>query len=128
MTCCAFHGRRAVLRGLVLGGVAPGLVLGACSENAATGRSQFVVIGEDQMADIAARQWTDLKRQTPAARDPALQARVTEVGRRIAAVSGLTDLDWEFVAFDRDEVNAFVLPGGKVGVFRGLLDVARDDD
>lgn len=128
MFCCPAHSRRSLLRGFAAAGLAPAALVAACSENAATGRRQFVVIGEDQMAEIAAQQWVEMRRQIPAVGDAALQARVDGVGRRIADVSGLPGLEWEFVAFDRPEINAFVLPGGKVGVFRGLLDVARDDD
>ena len=35
---------------------------------------------------------------------------------------------WEVVVFDSDEVNAFALPGGKIGVYRGILRLAGDDD
>lgn len=126
MTCPCNLNRRRLLGGLAalpaLGG------LGACSENAATGRSQFVVIGDDQMAILAARNWADLKRSTPVSDDADDRRRVATVGRRIADVSGLDGVDWEFVAFDSPEANAFVLPGGKVGVYRGLLEQARDDD
>jgi predicted Zn-dependent protease len=34
---------------------------------------------------------------------------------------------WEFVVFDSKEANAFCLPGGKVGVYAGLLPITRDD-
>ena len=32
------------------------------------------------------------------------------------------------MVFDRPEINAFVLPNGKVGAFKGLLDFVQDDD
>jgi predicted Zn-dependent protease len=126
LTCPCRPNRRRLLGGLAALPLAGALA--GCSENAATGRRQFVVVGEDQMAALAVDAWRDMRRQYPAARDPALTRRVETVGRRIADVSGLTDVEWEFVAFDSPESNAFVLPGGKVGVFRGLLDAARDDD
>lgn len=44
---------------------------------------------------------------------------VEKVGRRIAHVSSRADFDWEFAVIDSDEVNAFVLPGGKVCVYTG---------
>jgi predicted Zn-dependent protease len=36
--------------------------------------------------------------------------------------------EWEFNVIDSDRVNAFCLPGGKVGVFTGLLRFVRSDD
>ena len=44
----------------------------------------------------------------------------------------LQGLDWEFVVINEPVANAFVMPGGKVVVFRGLLDLIKsgggDDD
>ena len=77
------------------------------------------------MADQA---WSDLRAQTPVAADPAAQARLEKIGWKIVEASGRTDLAWEFVVFDRPEINAFVLPNGKVGAFKGLLDFVQDDD
>jgi predicted Zn-dependent protease len=34
---------------------------------------------------------------------------------------------WELVVFKSDAVNAFALPGGKIGVYTGLLEVAQTD-
>jgi predicted Zn-dependent protease len=36
--------------------------------------------------------------------------------------------DWQFVVFEGDQANAFALPGGRVGVFTGMLEVAADED
>ena len=46
---------------------------------------------------------------------------------RIAARSGLADLPWEFHVINSRERNAFVLPGGKVFVFTGILPVMAND-
>ena len=35
---------------------------------------------------------------------------------------------WEFVVFDSKEKNAFCLPGGKVGFYKGLMDFCDNDD
>ena len=45
-----------------------------------------------------------------------MQATLTveRVGRRIAEASGLKGCKWEFIVVKNDQVNAFVLPGGKV--------------
>jgi len=50
------------------------------------------------------------------------------VGQRIAAVAPLRNARWEFVLFDKpNEPNAFCLPGGKVGVYTGILPLTKDD-
>ncbi|MBT8447911.1 MAG: M48 family metallopeptidase [Gammaproteobacteria bacterium] len=36
--------------------------------------------------------------------------------------------EWEVVLFDQPSVNAFAMPGGKIGVFMGIFGVARDQN
>jgi predicted Zn-dependent protease len=128
VTCGCASQARAVSRRNLLAVLASGAVLVACSENAATGRSQFAVVPDAALKDMADQAWADLRGQTALASDTALQARLQQVGRAIVAASGREDLAWEFAVFDRPEINAFVLPNGKVGAFKGLMDFVRDDD
>lgn len=117
--------RRDVLMGLASGT----LLLAGCETNAVTGRSQFVALapGDQQLAAMALDSWTKQKQETPISRDPAPNAQLQRVGQRIAAVAGLTNVQWEFVVFDKDDKNAFVLPGGKVGFYKGLMRLAQND-
>ncbi|KAL7622981.1 metalloendopeptidase [Parahypoxylon ruwenzoriense] len=56
-------------------------------------------------------------------------AMVKRVMRRLIPVSGMEDADWEIrVIDDPHTANAFVIPGGKVFVFSGLLPIARNED
>ncbi|KAI1283917.1 peptidase family M48-domain-containing protein [Xylaria sp. FL0933] len=53
---------------------------------------------------------------------------VKKVMRRLIPVSGMADADWEIrVIDDPRTANAFVLPGGKVFVFSGLIPIARNE-
>ncbi len=57
-----------------------------------------------------------------------LTQRVRRVTARLLPYSGLEDDDWEvLVVDDPHTANAFVLPGGKVFVFTGILQLARND-
>ncbi|QLI71497.1 Mitochondrial metalloendopeptidase OMA1 [Metarhizium brunneum] len=54
---------------------------------------------------------------------------VKRVMKRLIPVSGLPELDWEIrVIADNRTANAFVLPGGKVFVHSGILNVCRNED
>ncbi|KAI1081196.1 hypothetical protein F5B20DRAFT_537226 [Whalleya microplaca] len=56
-------------------------------------------------------------------------AMVKRVMRRLIPVSGMEDAKWEIAVIDDpNTANAFVLPGGKVFVFSGLINIARNDD
>lgn len=117
-------------RDIVLGLASGTLLLAGCETNPTTGRSQFTAFapGDAQLAAMALDVWSKQKAETPISRDPAANARLQRVGARIAAVSGLTNVQWEFVVFDKPDKNAFVLPGGKVGFYKGLMDIATKDD
>ncbi|KAI9476307.1 MAG: peptidase M48 [Benjaminiella poitrasii] len=53
---------------------------------------------------------------------------VKRVAERIVQVSGMEDMKWEFYVINSPEKNAFVLPGGKVFVFTGILPVVENED
>lgn len=103
-------------------------VLAACATNPVTGRSQLLLVDESQLTQASALAWQEVKQQTPTLNDAAAQARVRRVGLNIGRAAGQDTSGWEFVVFDSPERNAFVLPGGRVGVYRGLLELAQNDD
>ncbi|EEB09315.1 metallopeptidase Oma1 [Schizosaccharomyces japonicus yFS275] len=53
---------------------------------------------------------------------------VARVMKKIIAVSGMQNLRWELHVIRDPTPNAFVLPGGKVFVFEGILPICRDED
>lgn len=119
---------RRLSRRTLLAGLTAGVVTAACSENPFTGRRQLVLVSDAQLAALGAQAWADLQGQIPLSRDAEAVARLERIGTRVAQASGRDDLAWEFKVFDSPEVNAFVLPGGKVGFFKGLMDLAQSDD
>jgi predicted Zn-dependent protease len=105
-----------------------GVALAACESAPVTGRNQLILLPESQDAGMGLQAYQQIKQEETVSRDPELNRRVLEIGRRIAAVSGQPDWDWQFTVFENDEPNAFALPGGKVGVYTGLFKVAKSDD
>lgn len=55
-------------------------------------------------------------------------ARVTRIGRRLAAVAPGARFPYEFRVVNSGQINAFALPGGFVYINRGALNAARSDD
>jgi predicted Zn-dependent protease len=54
--------------------------------------------------------------------------QVKRVGMRIVRAAGLEhEYTWEFVVIKSNVPNAFVLPGGKVCVFTGLLPIVKSE-
>lgn len=119
--------RRGAL-GLVLGGAA--LAVTGC-EPGSGGLSDIgqSMVSPQQEAQLGREAFQQIKKTTPISHDPQLQARLTRVGRRIVQASG-SDIpvdQWEFVVFDTPEINAFALPGGHIGAYRGIMKVAQND-
>jgi hypothetical protein len=52
---------------------------------------------------------------------------VRRIANRIISAAGMTNLNWEIYVIDSPELNAMVLPGGKIFVFTGILNVARSE-
>jgi predicted Zn-dependent protease len=103
------------------------LFVAGCVQTAG-GRSLVNVLSPEQEAAMGANAYQEiLSTATVLASGPAVD-RVREVGKRIAAVTG-KDYQWEFTVIDDPKtVNAFCLPGGKVAVYTGLLNLATTDD
>lgn len=53
---------------------------------------------------------------------------VQRVMDRLIPASGLEGKEWEVHVIESDEKNAFVIPGGKVFVYSGILPIAKNDD
>jgi predicted Zn-dependent protease len=102
-------------------------VISACGTVPVTGRQQLMLISESDETQMGLTAYRDILSKETISRDQRLNALVQRVGRRIAAVAERPDYQWEFRVVDKDEANAFALPGGKVAVYTGILKYTRTD-
>jgi predicted Zn-dependent protease len=102
------------------------LIIG-CTTVPETGRQQLNLLSGSQEMQLGISSFEKLKQDLKVSTNAALTAMVQRVGKRIAAVAPLPNAQWEFVVFDSPEANAFCLPGGKVGVYTGILPVTKDE-
>jgi metalloendopeptidase OMA1, mitochondrial len=109
---------------LVLGLI---LLMAGCASAPYTGRRQLLFTSEGSETKMGLQAFQQIKRQYQVSPDPETNALVTRVGRRIADAAQRPDYRWEFVVLEGKEANAFCLPGGKVGVFTGILKYTRDE-
>ncbi len=122
--------RRELVSGLAAGTVVAfaGGATSGCVENPALGRRQMLLVTDEQLAQLSASAWTQLRQQQPISRNSAYNRRLQSTGDRIVAASNLPNQDWEYTVFESDQINAFVMPGGKVGFYSGILDIMDNDD
>ncbi|HIK63824.1 MAG TPA: hypothetical protein EYG02_02195, partial [Henriciella marina] len=104
------------------------LAAAACSVNPYTGEQQFAAYDDAQLSQASAQAWQQLQSQTPTVNSGAAYQRVQNVWRRIAAASPKAGEQWDVKVFNSSDVNAFVMPGNRVGVYTGLLNLVENDD
>ena len=95
----------------------------ACATAPYTGRSQLIFMDSDKEKRLGAEAAQKVRQQENIESGTRRAAMVERTGRRIAAVTGRPDFAWEFQTIRKDESNAFCLPGGKVFVYTGILDI-----
>ena len=100
----------------------------SCTTVPETGRKQFNMILPSEEMQLGLSSFTKMKKEVPISNDPAANALLQKVGQRISAVANLPGAQWEFVVFESKEVNASCLPGGKVGVYTGILPITKNED
>lgn len=108
--------------------ILPVLVLGLVTACATSplGRKQFLLLPEDQVSQMGVAAWSELKSQAPVVSGPQA-GYVRCVANAITSVLARPG-DWEVNVFADESANAFALPGGKIGVHTGLLDIAETPD
>lgn len=123
MSLIRYRAKLLIMVGLVL-------ALAGCYTNPVTGRQYAVMTSVGEELQLGAQAFADVKQQEKISRNPEVNARIQRIGKRIAAAVGnqLPGAQWEFVVFDSAELNAFALPGGKVGIYTGLIDLGVSDD
>jgi predicted Zn-dependent protease len=122
--CCTGLSRRRLMG---LSAVAGGWALSGC---AMYNRVAASAVSPQEEAELGAQAFRSIQGQTPRLRDSSAQDRVAKIAARIVPASGssIPFEQWDVVVFDSDDVNAFALPGGHIGVFRGILRLAKSDD
>jgi predicted Zn-dependent protease len=114
---------------------AQALSLAACESAPITGRSQMILVSESEELQMGLQAYRQVLATEPLSRNAELNALVDKVGRRIASAAEQPPENmwrpphyrWEFKALEKNELNAFCLPGGKVVVYSGLMRVAHNE-
>lgn len=93
-----------------------------------TGRSQLKLYSASQLENMGAQAFDGIKTQQKISTKQVDNELVTCVAQSITrhVPQDVFAGEWEVVVFDEDQINAFALPGGKIGVYTGLLKVAEN--
>ncbi len=120
--------RPAVSRRRMLGllaGVAAAPMLAACSED---GSFPLQLVPEEQIQQMGLQTWEQIRQQERPSGNRTYQQVLDRVSARLLQASGENPQEWEAVVFQGDEINAFALPGKKIGVYEGMFRAAENED
>ena len=103
------------------------LAIAACSTSP-MGRRQIILVSDSEIAQMGVASFAEMKQKTPTLSSGSQYSYVQCVTSALTREVG-GNQQWEVQVFNEPKtVNAFALPGGKIGVYTGLLAVAKTQD
>ena len=114
--------------------------LPSCSSVPITERKQLKLIPEANLNTQAEKIYEKVKEKEKLSKDTNTLNKIKEIGSRIEnsiteyfSRSDLpdptTNFRWEYILIDNDKVkNAWCMPGGKIAVYTGILDITKNDN
>ena len=115
-----------------------GLVLNSCSTAPITERRQLKIIPEAKLNAQAAQIYEKIKEREKLSKDTKTLDLIKEIGKRMENSIGeyfyksklddpTQNFEWEYILIDNKKVrNAWCMPGGKIAVYTGILDVTKN--
>ncbi len=114
----------------------PILLIVFCSPVPVTRRKQLTLVSNQELVQMSLKSYNEFLSQHQILRGTENAEMVQEVGQRIkrATVEYLQNnnmaarvegYDWEFNLIKDSAANAFAMPGGKVGIFSGIMPIAQ---
>ena len=95
----------------------------SCVTAPETGRKQLMILPASQMKSLGEQAYGEISAQYEEVSSGPVYEAVKEIASKVTLASR-KNLDWKVKVFNSDQMNAFCLPGGKIGVFTGILGVA----
>tara|TARA_B100000401_G_scaffold385349_1_gene289053 strand:- start:50 stop:874 length:825 start_codon:yes stop_codon:yes gene_type:complete len=114
-----------------------GLILNSCSTAPITERKQFKIIPESKLNAQAAQIYEEVKKKEKLITDSKLD-EIKNIGKKMEDSIGeyfiqekldnpTALFDWEYILIDNNKIrNAWCMPGGKIAVYSGILDVTKN--
>ena len=116
-----------------------GFILNSCSTAPITERRQLKIIPEAKLNAQAAKIYEKVKEKEKLITDKKLD-EIKEIGKKMQDSIGqyfyqteqndpTANFEWEYILIDNKKVrNAWCMPGGKIAVYTGILDVTQNNN
>ncbi len=115
-----------------------GFILNSCASAPITERKQLSIIPEAKLNAQAAKIYEKVKKQEKLSKDTKTLNLIKDIGQNMENSiseyfyqSKLDDptkyFDWEYILIENKKIrNAWCMPGGKIAVYTGILDVTKN--
>ncbi len=115
-----------------------GIVLNSCATAPITERRQLKIIPEAKLNAQAAEIYEKIKKKEKLSDDNKKLNEIKEIGKKMENAIGeyfykkqlndpTANFEWEYILIDNKKVrNAWCMPGGKIAVYTGILDVTKN--
>ncbi len=116
------------------------LGLQACATAPITDRKQLKLLSESKLNAQAAKIYEKVKKKEKLVDDSKQLEEIKEIGKKIQfSISNYFDksnledptinFDWEYILIENKKVkNAWCMPGGKIAVYTGMLEITKNED
>ena len=116
------------------------MFLPSCATTPITERKQLKIISEAKLNAQAAAIYEKVKKKAKMSNDKKTLNDIKKIGSKMEAAiseyfyqSNIADptinFDWEYILIDNKKVkNAWCMPGGKIAVYSGMLDITKNID
>ena len=116
------------------------IILNSCSTAPITQRRQLKIIPEAKLNAQAAQIYEQVKKKEKIVKNSKSLDEIKEIGKKMEnSISEYfyqtklddptVNFDWEYILIDNKKVrNAWCMPGGKIAVYTGILDVTKNKD
>lgn len=119
--------------------LAAALFLTSCGSVPITGRRQLQLVSESEVLTSSLSQYASYMQTATKSTNTVQAAQVTRVGQKIAQAteaylkannleSEISNFSWEFNLVQDNQLNAFCMPGGKIVVYEGIMQLISSDD
>ena len=114
------------------------LILASCANAPITDRRQLKLISETKLNKQAAAVYEKIKEKEKLSDDTKQLNEIKEIGKKMEdsiseffsrsnSPDPTKDFQWEYILIDNKKIkNAWCMPGGKIAVYSGILDVTKN--
>jgi predicted Zn-dependent protease len=115
-------------------------MINGCSTAPITDRKQLRIIPEHTLNRQAAQIYENVKKKTKLSKDSKKLQEIKDIGSKIEnsistyfnsinSKDPTRNFQWEYILIENDKVkNAWCMPGGKIAIYTGLLDITKNTD